>query len=329
MEAVKSGWESLKKRPDFGAILITFILFCSFATLDYDGFFNAFTMRNVLHFSAILGLIALGQTLVLIVREVDLSVGSVYGLGGISFILLEPQLGVVGAFVAVMLGAVLIGLVNAALVLRGRLSAVIVTLCGLFFYRGCIYLMTGSGVPNFATSAREHWLTQLIGAQAGGVPNSVWVFLMVALFFHLLLTRSRFGNRLYAVGGDEPSARSRGVATLRVKTWAFIACSVLAAFAGVLTIADRPQTYVSMGYQFELEAIAAAIVGGCSLKGGRGTVLGAMLGSLIIVAVRYQLVGMGAPSSWFITFVGVLLISVVVFNRLLQTWIHGKQPAAE
>lgn len=329
MVTAKLHWEKVTKRPDFGAILIATVLFLGFASLDFDGFFNAFTMRNVLHFSAILGLVALGQTLVLIVKEVDLSVGSVYGIGGISYILFEPQLGVIGAAIAVLLGAALIGLINATLILRGKLSAVIVTLCGLFFYRGAIYLITGGGVPRFDTEARVHWFNQMLGGQAMGVPNSVWIFLLVALVFHLLLTRTPFGNRLYAIGGDAPSAVSRGVRNDFIKTWAFVACSMLAAFAGILTIADRPQTYVSMGYQFELEAIAAAIVGGCSLRGGRGTVLGALLGALIIVAVRYQLVGMGAPSSWFITFVGVLLISVVVFNRLLGIWIYGKQQTAE
>jgi simple sugar transport system permease protein/ribose transport system permease protein len=156
----------------------------------------------------------------------------------------------------------------------------------------------------------------------------VVLLVLTALVFHFALTRTPFGNRLYAVGNDEPSALSRGVDTVRVKTRAFVLCSMLAAFAGILTIADKPNTYVTMGFQYELEAIAAAVVGGCALTGGRGTVLGAVLGSLIIVAVRYELISIGAPSSWFITFVGILLIAAVLFNRYVENWIRGVRPAA-
>jgi len=318
----------LRKRADLGAIVIAITLFILFALVDREGFFSWFTIRNIVHFSAILAFVAIGQTLLLIAREIDLSVGSVYGLAGIGFILIEREVGVTAAVLLVLLGAAGIGLLHALLVLRGRLPSMIVTLCGLFFYRGVIYLWSGGSIPSLARDARSHWLVETLGGEWLWVENAVVLLIITAIAFHIVLTRTPFGNRLFAVGNDQPSALSRGVDTVRVKTRAFVLCSMLAASAGVLTIADRPNTYVTMGFQYELEAIAAAIVGGCALTGGRGTILGAVLGALIIVSVRYELISIGAPSSWFITFVGILLIAAVLFNRSIGNWVKGVRPAA-
>lgn len=318
---------TFRKRPDLGAILIASVLFVVYALADPQGIFSWFTMKNIVQFSAILAFVAIGQTMLLIAREIDLSVGSVYGLAGIGLILLEREVGVAPAAVLVLLGAAAIGFLHAVLVVRARLPSMIVTLCGLFFYRGLIYFWSGGSIPSLAREARSNWLMQIFGGQWLGIENAVILLLLTAVGFHLVLTRTPFGNRLFAVGNDEPSALSRGVDTARVKTQAFVLCSMLAAFAGILTIADKPNTYVTMGFQYELEAIAAAVVGGCALTGGRGTILGAVLGSLIIVSVRYELISIGAPSSWFITFVGILLIAAVLFNRYVESWIKGVRPA--
>jgi simple sugar transport system permease protein/ribose transport system permease protein len=122
---------------------------------------------------------------------------------------------------------------------------------------------------------------------------------------------------LLAAGGDLDSAKSQGVQTDRTKTIAFVICSLLAGFAGIVTLADRPQTHVTLGELLELEAIAAAVIGGCLLSGGRGSLLGAVLGALIVVSFRYELIALGAPSSWFMTFVGIVLIIAVIFNQKL------------
>jgi simple sugar transport system permease protein/ribose transport system permease protein len=102
-----------------------------------------------------------------------------------------------------------------------------------------------------------------------------------------------------------------------VKVAAFVLCALLAGFAGVLTLCDRPQTHVTLGELMELEAISAAVIGGCLLAGGRGSLVGAVLGAFIVVSFRYELIALGAPSSWYITFVGVVLIVAVIFNQIL------------
>ncbi len=311
------------KQPHFGAVVIALLLFVFYSIFDSSGFYDWFTIDNILHTAAILAFVAVGQSLMLIAREIDLSVGSVYGLAGIGFILIERAVGVEVAFVAVVAGAAAIGWLNAVLTLRAHLSSMITTLCALFFYRGVIYLWSGGSIPSLARDARDNWLVLLMGKEWLSVENAVVLFVLAAVAFHLLLSRTRYGNHLYSVGRDPASAASRGVDVVKVKTRAFMACSVMAALAGVLTIADRPNTYVTMGFQYELEAIAAAIVGGCALTGGRGTVVGAVLGSLIIVSARAELISIGAPPSWFISFVGLLLLVSVLFNRFISNLVMG------
>lgn len=308
----------LRKRSDLGVACGAVVLFIAFSVFDPYGWLNPFTMNNVTQFSAILGLMAMGQSLVIMSKEIDLSVGSVYGLVGITYISMEPVLGVPGSFLAAMLLAAAIGLVNAFLVLRLGLVSMIVTLGGLFFYRGVIYVATGGSVNAFPPAAREHWLNRLFGGETFGIENGVYWALAVLVVLSVFMGLMRFGNRLLAVGGDEATARAQGVRVAAIKTAAFVLCSMLSGFAAVITLADRPQTHVTLGNQQELAAIAAAVIGGCSLAGGRGTVLGALLGAVVLTSVRYEMIAMGAPSSWFISFVGALLIVAVIGNNALK-----------
>ncbi|WP_208020388.1 ABC transporter permease [Vibrio viridaestus] len=306
------------KRPDSGAIIGVIVIYGVFAIIDQVGWLNSFTQKNIFHFAAILGLMAIGQSIVMMAREIDISVGSVYGLSGISFIMFEPHVGVPTAVIMALGLAAVAGLLNAFFVLYLRLPAMIVTLGALFSIRGLIYVVSGGSVSSLDKEGRDHWLTQAFGGNWFGVENAVLWCLLVTLILSVVLNQTRFGNHLLAVGGDPASARSQGIRVNVVKTIAFVMCSVLAGFSAILTLADQPQTHVTLGQEQELEAIAAAVIGGIMLTGGRGTIVGALLGALIITAVRYELVALGAPSSWFITFVGVVLIASVIFNTYIS-----------
>ena len=308
------------KKPGFGAWSMAALLFAIFLIFDFERFTSALTITNIIHHTAILGLIAIGQALVIMAREIDLSVGSVYGLAGIAFIHAEPALGPIGAFIAAVGLAAAIGWLNAFLTIGGKIASMIVTLCALFFYRGVILVWTGGSVRGFSQETRDHWFVGLFGGEWLGIENVV-VWLLIALIgFHLCLFYSSFGNHLLACGGDPATANAQGVNVTRTKTTAFMLCSALAAIAGIATIADDPHTHVTMGQGKELEAIAAAVIGGCLLSGGRGSVVGAVLGALIIIATRFELIVLGAPGSWFITFVGILLIAAAIFNNVMRKW---------
>ncbi|MFC3057724.1 ABC transporter permease [Paenirhodobacter populi] len=305
------------RSQSFGAVIGVTVMLIAFTVIDFSGWWNRSTLANVVQFSAILGLVAMGQALVIMTKEIDLSVGSVYGLTGVAFITLEPKLGVPGSTLAALAIAAAIGAFQGLVVVRGKLPSMIVTLAGLFAARGVIYVWTGGTVQNFSEAARNNWLTGLLGGQIFGIEAAIFWMVGLCLVLNVLLWGTRYGNRLLATGGSLDSAESRGVRTDHVKILAFMLCSLLAGFAGILTLADRPQTHVTLGDLMELEAIASAVIGGCLLTGGRGSLVGAVLGAFIIVSFRYELIALGAPSSWFTTFVGIVLIVAVIFNQYL------------
>ena len=212
------------------------------------------------------------------------------------------------------------GFIQALAVVKGGLPSMIVTLGGLFTFRGIIYVWTGGSVRAFPEEARMHWLTGLFGGEIFGVEAALFWMLLLLLVLSLLLWTTAIGNHLLAAGGHHESAESRGVRTDRTKIIAFVLCSTLAGFSGIVTLADQPQTHVTLGELLELEAIAAAVIGGCLLSGGRGSLIGAVLGSFIVVSFRYELIALGAPSSWYITFIGIVLIVAVIFNQKLARW---------
>lgn len=310
----------LAKSAGFGSVVGVVLMLATFTVIDFSGWWTTRTITNVVQFSSILGLIAIGQALVIISKEIDLSVGSVYGLTGIAFITFEQSLGVPGAVMAALVIAAMCGLLQGIAVVWGGLPSMIVTLGGLFTFRGIIYVWTGGSVRNFSEAARENWLTKLLGGEIIGIEVAVlWMLLMLAIL-SVVLKFTRFGNHLLATGGASDSAESRGVRIDRVKIVTFVICSMMAGFAGIITLADQPQTHVTIGDLLELEAISAAVIGGCLLSGGRGSLIGAVLGAFIVTSFRYELIALGAPSSWFITFVGVVLIVAIIFNQKLARW---------
>jgi simple sugar transport system permease protein/ribose transport system permease protein len=305
----------------FGAIIGVVFMLVVFTLIDFSGWWTNQTVANVSQFTAILAFVAMGQALVIMTKEIDLSVGSVYGLAGVAFITLEPALGLPGSFVLALAIAALVGFLQAIAVVKGELPSMIVTLGGLFTARGIIYVWTGGSVHNFSPAARSHPMTRLFGGELFGIDAAILWLITVAAILGLLLWATPFGNRLLATGGSRESAESRGVRTGRIKIAAFILCSLLAGFAGILTLCNQPQTHVTLGENMELEAIAAAVIGGCLLTGGRGSILGAILGALIVVSFRYELIALGAPSSWYITFIGAVLIVAVIFNQKLARFL--------
>lgn len=310
----------LSKTAGFGSVIGVALMLIAFSVIDFSGWWTVRTISNVVHFSSILALIAMGQALVIVSKEIDLSVGSVYGLTGIAFITFEQSLGVPGAMLAALGIAATCGLVQGIAVVWGGLPSMIVTLGGLFTFRGIIYVWTGGSVRNFSEEARAHWLTRAFGGEFLGFEVVLFWMLLMLVILSAMLKLTRFGNHLLATGGAADSAESRGVRIDRVKIVTFMICSLMAGFAGIVTLADRPQTHVTIGDLLELEAIAAAVIGGCLLSGGRGSLLGAVLGAFIVTSFRYELIALGAPSSWFITFVGVVLIVAVIFNQKLARW---------
>src|SRR5258708_18960206 len=190
------------KGGDIGIIIGCIFVFLLFSIWNPQQWFNWGTISNIGQYTAILGLLAMGQTFVILIREIDLSVGSVYGIVGITFAGLEnSNISVLVAFILAMLLALLIGLINAVFVIRGKLSSMIVTLGGLFFYRGLVYVTTHVAVTAVPQAARENWLAQRFGGHWLRIGNGVFLLFLLAVLWSVTLYQPRLGNHLLALGG--------------------------------------------------------------------------------------------------------------------------------
>jgi ribose transport system permease protein len=304
---------------------------------------------------ALYGLLTLGAGVLIISGGIDLSIGSVFALAAIGLgLLLSKRVPVGLAVSAVVVGAVLIGLLHGLLVTRLRLQPFIVTLCGLFIYRGLAMWLalpdplapvrgllrvvsggllyadatsqTGSA-GNVGIGGRSQELADLIYLSAGYpdlpglslIPVRLLLLMVVAALVAVLLHLSVYGRYLYAVGANEQAARYAGIATARYKVLAYVLCSVLAAVGGMVELLDlQTASPSSTGTWLELYAITGAVLGGCSLRGGEGTVLGMLLGTAVLPLLRNLINFSAIPPDLEYTVIGVALLLGTIADELLK-----------
>ena len=300
--------------------LLTLCLFLTFAT---DGFLTSLNLLNIGRQISLLGIMAVGMTFVLISGEVDLSVGSTYAFSGLSAGLLIvagwPLLPALGVG---LLTGFTIGLINGLLSTYGRLPSLIATLGMLSMVRGAALILT-NGQP-VTVNTRNGALPDVLGTFEfmgqgylfGIVPMQLVFFAIVAALAWVVLSASNFGFRIFAVGGSAKAARVSGIHVNAIKIWAFILMGVLAAFAGMLSLAFLPSGQAGRtGLGLELDVIAATIVGGASLSGGEGTILGTILGVLIIGVMRNGLVLMGVSPFVQEFMIGLVIVIAVGIDK--------------
>ncbi|MBZ9997986.1 ABC transporter permease [Mesorhizobium sp. BH1-1-4] len=296
-------------------VFIALLVMCLFLSFATDGFLTSLNLLNVGRQVSLLGIMAVGMTFVLIAGEVDLSVGSTYALSGLATgMLIIAGWALLPAIGAGLATGIVIGLINGVLSTYGRLPSLIATLGMLSIVRGAALILT-NGQP-VTVNARNGALPDVLasfGFMGQGylfsvIPMQLVFFVIVAALAWLVLSFSNFGFRVYAVGGSAKAARVSGISVNKVKISAFVLMGVLAAFAGILGLAFLPSSQAGRtGLGLELDVIAATIVGGASLSGGEGTILGTILGVLIIGVMRNGLVLMGVSP-----FVQELMIGLVI-----------------
>ena len=276
-------------------------------------------LMDIVEQSTINGLLAIGITFAIITAGIDLSVGSTFAVVIVSVAMMvssgiPPLAGVVmGIVIGFMLGGV-----NGILVTRMRLQPFIATLGMMSVYRGVAYVMTGGWpVVNIPRSFRS--LTD--GEVIMGIPSSVVILFLFAAIGHILLTRTRFGTYVYAIGGNEEATRLSGVNVDRAKTLAYAICGTGAALSGMVLLGRLGSGEPTAGTGYELQAIAAAAVGGTSLSGGKGTMLGTLLGALLLSALRVGLIVAGMDTFWQYIATGLVIV-VAAYFEVVQSRIH-------
>jgi erythritol transport system permease protein len=309
----------------FFALIVIFVVFSILAPDAYPTLSNVVTMSQQV---AVYALLAIGMLVVILDGGIDLSVGSTLGLAGMVAGLSIRGFDVFGlriypsvwvtVVLAVGVGA-LVGLVNGVLVTRLRVAPFVATLGTLYVVRG-IALLTTNGLTVNDLSGRSdlgntgfEWLgfNSLLG-----VPIGVWMLAVVALAASLLLNRTRYGRWLYAAGGNVRAAELSGVPVARVATRAYVISGVCAALAGVSLASQLTSAGPTQGQSYELTAIAAVVIGGAALTGGRGTVRGSLLGAFVIGFLAAGLTIVGVSAYVQTVFTGAVIVLAVLLNSV-------------
>jgi len=276
-------------------------------------FFSGEALYSILTLATELGIIALGVSFLMIAGEFDLSVGSVYAFSGLITIwALNSGLSYPASLFLSLLFAIAIGLVNGIVTVYGRIPSFIATLGMMWLLRGLLLAITGGFPVGLERLPPEMiiYTYQVIGDLKA---SSLW-FIALILILQIMLNNTPYGNKAQAVGGAPGVARALGVRVERVKIGAFVISSLCAALAGQVAVARFKIVEPTAGQGLELEAIAASVLGGTSLAGGIGSIVGAALGALLVGVIRVGLIFAGAPAYWYIGFIGFLLIIVGIMS---------------
>jgi len=293
-------------------LLVLALLFVTFGILS-DVFFTVFNLMNLLRQTAIYGIIAIGMVFVIISSGIDLSVGSVVGFSGM--VVAMALTAGLPIFVAIMLAIVLsagIGFINGILVYDGKVPPFIATLGAMAVVRAVIMLITNarmiSGLP------RE--FIDISQATLFGVPILAVAWIALTIIAYFVVRKTVFGRSVFAYGSNKEAARLSGINVRRTIYGVYIYSAVMCAIAGILLTSRLSSATPTAGTGFELDAIAAAVVGGASLSGGEGSIIGAFLGAIIMSTLRQggTLVGMNAFVMEII--IGGLIVAAVLLDQL-------------
>ncbi len=316
----------LMGRPEFGSLAGVLLVFAFFAVVAGDrGFLTPLGTVNYLEVAAQLGLLASTVSLLMIAGEFDLSVGSMIGAAGMALAIPVAIWGWpmwAGILLAFALAA-LFGYLNGYLVVRTGLPSFIVTLASLFVLRGATlgftrWITSRTRVSGLHAYAQGDPLAALFSGDPLGVPVSIWWWILLTLLASFVLLKTPFGNWIFGAGGDPKAAHAVGVPVARVKITLFVATAVSAALLAVIQVLDTGSADVLRGELKELEAIAAAVIGGNLLTGGYGSVIGGSLGALLLGMVKQGIFFTGINTDWFKVFLGTLLLAAVLFNDYLR-----------
>jgi ribose transport system permease protein len=287
-------------------------------------FINAYNLENLITRASLYGIIGIGVAFVIVTGGIDLSIGSVIGLIGtmLPFLLIEQEVSIFLALPAVALLSAAIGLSHGMLVTRLNLQPFVITLCGLLIYRGAARWLTGDATQGFKGQYKAlTWLANgkihLVGDF--DLPVPFLILITLAIIAAVFLNKTIYGRYLLALGNNEQGARYSGIDTRKMIVVAYVICSMVAGFGGVLfaayTGSVQPDNFGSF---YELYAIAAAVLGGCSLRGGQGSIFGVLIGAAILPLIRNSINLLGMDTTLEFAIIGVVILVGVVVDEVVK-----------
>lgn len=335
------------RKIDVGAILLEgrafialIVLIVIFALLS-ESYLTVPNVITMLRHAATNAILAIGMLFVILKGGIDLSIGSIVGLSGVVAgvllqglqidslnVVLYPAVWVV--ILASLLVGSLVGLVNGVLVTKFNVAPFIATLGMLYVARGAALLISGGstyprlqGDPSLGNTG----FTLIGGGRPLGIPMGIWIMVAIAVIALLVLRKTPYGRWVYATGGNERAAELSGVPVTRVKTTVYVISGLCAAVAGLIISSELTAAAPQTGETFELNAIAAVVIGGAALTGGRGNVRGVLLGALVIEFLSDGLVIVGVSTFWQMTIKGAVIVLAVMVDQAQQRIVRNKNAA--
>jgi ribose transport system permease protein len=300
-------------------VLAALVVLCVLLSFASPYFFTLRNIFNVLQGMSTIGIMAVGMTMVLVAGGLDLSVGSVLAVGAVLTARLMTYEGV-HPWLAVLCGlgaGVAFGLVNGLLITRARIVPFITTLGTLSVGRGLTFLLAAGGAGTVASNVpmRDPGVGFLGAGYLGPVPMPVVIMVALVALAAVFLSNTVLGRQIYAVGSNPRAARLSGVAVDRVQLFTYVATGLLSALAGVISAGLLSTAATNLGQGIELDVIAAAVIGGTSLQGGEGSVVGTLFGAAIMAVVRNAFVLLGLPLHFQTMIIGAVILLAVGLDR--------------
>jgi simple sugar transport system permease protein len=307
------------QKPELASTLLLVLLIVFFQILSGAVFLSIDNVRGVMGLLPETALVAVGVTLLMICGEFDLSVGSVFALMPMTMAVLVVA--GVPFWLAILLGLALcafIGFINGWLTIKFDIPSFITTLGMMFMARSMTVVVSGGFPPRIKPGQVPSWIFTGFVDDGGLIRASVIWFVAIAVLISLLLAKTNFGNWVRATGGFLPAAAAMGIPSGKVKIACFMICSVLAGFAGMIQSLRLNSFLPALGEGMELQAVAAAVIGGTSLMGGIGSIIGGLIGATLIRVIDNGMVMSQIDSNWFKFAIGALTIFAVVGNAWLR-----------
>jgi ribose transport system permease protein len=288
------------------------------------------TVTNLQNMGSLIGqygIFGIGAAFVIITGGIDLTVGSMLAILGVllSIGMMEKHMASPLAALAVLLGGAGLGAIHGFLITKVKLQPFIVTLCGLLLYRGLAQFIAKDETKGFSDPTQLGWLYTAASGHILGIPTPFLIMAVVAIVSGVVLHYSVFGRYLYAVGRNEEAARYSGINTKRVIAGAYVIAGTLTALAAILIAVDTGSiSPANHGNSYELYGIAAAVLGGCSLKGGEGSIIGVILGTALLRVLQNLIILLDIPSSLNFAVLGAVILVGVTVDQLVHQRSTGK-----
>lgn len=305
--------KKLVQRSSTISIFLILVVMCAIMAAVSPAFIKITNILSTARSFSAIAVAGIGVSMIIITGGIDLSIGSVYGLAGvISAMLVVSGVPLIPGILGGMLLGSVVGALNGLMVVYLKLPPFIATMGTMQIARGICYIITqGYPVNNLPME-----YTVLGQGYLLGIPVPIWVMVLIAILFAIFLNTTTTGRRIFALGGNEEATRISGINTKRLKVLVYTLGAALAGLAGIITASKLGVGQPTAGIGFEMDAIAAVVIGGASLSGGEGTVTGTIIGAAIIGVLRNALVLLSVDSYWQTLIIGCVIILAVTIDQL-------------